>query len=137
MTSRKSLVCGRPSAWPSSWRQVRYTIPSRSSASARVRRAISLPSASVSGRTNTTAPRADALLRDGIVYLTCLHELGHALGLPHTNDFRDVMYYFGFGGDIVEYFSRYRADLHTRDDIRKVSGLSKNDSGRIRALYGR
>jgi hypothetical protein len=79
--------------------------------------------------------RTDALLRDAIVYLTCLHELGHALGLAHTNDFRDVMYYFGFGGDITEYFGRYRADLRTRADIAKVSGLSKNDIARIRALY--
>src|SRR5262249_40781583 len=59
--------------------------------------------------------RTDPLLRDSIVYLTCLHELGHALGLAHTNDFRDVMYFFGFGGDIVEYFERYRAGLHTRN----------------------
>ena len=31
----------------------------------------------------------DALLRDAIVYLTCLHETGHALGLPHTDAFAD------------------------------------------------
>src|SRR6185295_12870332 len=135
MTSRKSLVCGRPSAWPSSWRQVRYTIPSRSSASARGAVVFVRPDTDALGSEIARRTRADALLRDGIVYLTCLHELGHALGLPHTNDFRDVMYYFGFGGDIVEYFSRYRADLRTREDIRKVSGLSTNDIGKIRTLY--
>src|ERR1035438_9996787 len=34
----------------------------------------------------------DPLLRDAIVYLTCLHETGHALGLPHTAAFADIMY---------------------------------------------
>jgi len=69
----------------------------------------------------------DKLLRDAIVYLTCLHETGHALGLMHTDVFDDIMYSFQYGGDIPEYFGRYRRLLHSRDDIRKNSGMSEAD----------
>lgn len=73
----------------------------------------------------------DPLLRDTIVYLTCLHESGHALGLAHTSNFDDIMYSFQYGGDIAEYFARYRRKLTKRDDIRKNSGLSASDRERI------
>ena len=77
----------------------------------------------------------DPLLRESVVYLTCLHELGHALGLAHTRDFRDIMYFFGYGGDIVAYFERYRSQLHARADIAAVSGLSDGDITRLKAIY--
>ena len=79
--------------------------------------------------------RLDPLFRDTIVYLTCVHELGHALGLAHTDDFRDIMYFFGYGGDIPTFFNRYRARLKRRDDISKLSGLSSGDIERVLALY--
>jgi hypothetical protein len=80
--------------------------------------------------------KLDALFRDSIVYLTCLHELGHALGLNHTADFTDVMYFFGFGGDITEFFARYRRTLVERGDIRGSAGLSEGDLDQLKTLYG-
>ena len=79
--------------------------------------------------------RTDPLLRDTIVYLTCLHELGHAVGLAHTSNFDDIMYFFGFGGDIPRFFGRYRDALTSRADIATNAGLSDEDVRRVRALY--
>ncbi|MFQ5744727.1 MAG: hypothetical protein ACE5HV_14240, partial [Acidobacteriota bacterium] len=79
--------------------------------------------------------RKDPLFRDTVVYLTCLHELGHGLGLQHTAEFDDIMYFFGHGGDIPQYFLRYRNKLAKRDDISSHSGLSDHDVQRLRDLY--
>jgi hypothetical protein len=79
---------------------------------------------------------SDPLFRETIVYLTCLHELGHALGLAHTDQYADIMYAFGFGGDIEEYFMRYRRRIAARADIAEQSGLSPADEIRARQLYG-
>ena len=77
----------------------------------------------------------DDILRDAIVYLTCVHETGHALGLSHTAYFADIMYSFQYGGDIHEYFDRYRRQLTSRADIHKHSGISGNDRTRLLDLY--
>jgi hypothetical protein len=76
----------------------------------------------------------DDLLRATVVYLTCLHESGHALGLSHTSDFADIMYSFQYGGDIPEYFGRYRRKLAVKADIRKNSGISPADRQRLMEL---
>jgi hypothetical protein len=78
------------------------------------------------------AGQQDPLLRDAIVYLTCLHETGHALGLRHTGEFADIMYSFQVGGDITEYFGRYRRRLMKRDDIQKNAGMSPQDQAALK-----
>jgi len=81
------------------------------------------------------AARADSLFRDTVVYLTCLHEIGHALGLDHTANYDDIMFFFGYGGDILNYFQRYRQKIHKREDMAGHWGLSQSDIRRIRKLY--
>ena len=78
------------------------------------------------------APGDDPLLRETIVYLTCLHESGHAFGLAHTRNFADIMYSFQYGGDIAAYFGRYRVRLKTRADIAGLSGISDADRAAMR-----
>ena len=79
--------------------------------------------------------RTNRWFRETIVYLTCLHESGHAIGMPHTNQFADIMYSFQYGGDIREYFLRYQRVLKSRDDIRSNSGISPADERRLRTLF--
>ena len=78
---------------------------------------------------------ADPLLRDAIVYLTCVHELGHALGLPHTSAFEDIMYSFQYGGEIVAYFMRFRNELERWEDVRRAPPFSGADTDALRSLY--
>ena len=77
----------------------------------------------------------DRLFRDSVVFLTCVHEIGHALGLSHTANFADIMYSFHYGGDVESYFQRYRRQVKKREQMRERSPLSENDIARLRALY--
>jgi len=77
----------------------------------------------------------DQLFRDTVVYLTCVHELGHGLGLEHTAQYEDIMYFFGYGGDVLNYFMRYRNELEVRGDIVQHSGFSDADIATLRGLY--
>jgi hypothetical protein len=84
-------------------------------------------------KTLGSAAAKDRLLRDTIVYLTTLHEIGHAFGLGHTDAEEDVMRTEG----AADNFRRYRQRLKTRADIAKVEWLSDADTARIRRLYQR
>jgi hypothetical protein len=79
----------------------------------------------------------DPLERQIIVYLTALHELGHALGLEHTNDINTIMYLFREPGDGEKFFGAYRKKLKSAADIGSpdATGLSQSDVTALRALY--
>ena len=94
-----------------------------------------MPQVSAQGEPLASRAVQDNLLRETIVYLTCVHELGHAVGLQHTRKFDDIMYYFGYGGNIVDYFMRYRNKLQSRGDIAKYSGLSASDIEALHNVY--
>ena len=94
-----------------------------------------LPDTRMLGREIATATRTDEMLRDTVVYLTCLHETGHGIGFAHTAAFADIMYSFRFGGDINEYFGRYRRALKKRGDIATRAGISEADRAVLKARY--
>ena len=79
------------------------------------------------------------LERSIIVYLTALHELGHALGLEHTTDINTIMYLFRQPGDGERFFGAYAQRAHSLDDIgsERATGLSPDDVTALRALYDR
>jgi hypothetical protein len=75
---------------------------------------------------------ADPIFRDAVVYLTLVHEIGHVLGLVHTPEPGDAMYY---GGDPLAYFENYRSQIRKRTDIMRFPGLSATDLRRVQRMY--
>jgi hypothetical protein len=82
-------------------------------------------------------PGGDPTQQRIVIYLTALHELGHALGLPHTDAFEDIMYSFRRADDGPRYFGAYRRQLRSTADIgsERATGLSTADVAALRLLY--
>lgn len=83
--------------------------------------------------------RGDRLSQQVALYLTALHEIGHALGLAHQPDFASIMYRFRSPADGERFFNRYRVKLKSADAIGTpaATGLADGDIQALQALYDR
>ena len=72
-----------------------------------------------------------------VVYLTALHELGHAIGLPHSDTFSAIMYRFRRPDDGRRFFGAFRQKVRSADDIgsARATGLSDQDISALADLY--
>ncbi|MEO7599741.1 MAG: hypothetical protein ABIV50_12460 [Opitutus sp.] len=95
------------------------------------------PSIESLGPDMSGAVAKDPLYGEVVLFLTCVHEAGHALGPAHTREFADIMYSFEFGGDFVAYFQRYRIKLKSRADIQRFTPLASGDIRQIKDLMSR
>ena len=77
----------------------------------------------------------DPLFRDTVIYLTCVHELGHAFGLRTPRPSATPCTPSSTAAISSINFSRYRRQLKSRDDIALISGMSEGDVTGIRTLY--
>jgi hypothetical protein len=77
----------------------------------------------------------DPLLRDVMVYHLALHEIGHALGLPHSAGAQDVMAAGISPERSMATYDRYRTMISTRDDIRRGGWLTQGDITALRQRY--
>jgi hypothetical protein len=75
----------------------------------------------------------DPLYRDVIVYLTCLHEFGHALGLGHSAQPDSVMQ----ARSSQTLFDAIRARVRARGDLRNAAVLSAGDVQDVVRSYTR
>lgn len=68
------------------------------------------------GRRIARAAPEDPLFRGTVIFLTCLHELGRAFGLRHTDALADIICSGRHGDDFLTHFMRFREELDRRED---------------------